>query len=269
MIVVKNRTLIVLLNTATLAITLFSNFASATGFFSNATVASVSYKYDTLFAPAGYAFSIWGLIFLLCIAFVVYEWILLKNDDRKGYIERTGLWFTLSNIANALWLYCWVNEWVGLSVILILILLFSLSALVVKLRMELDDEPVLTIFFVWWPIVIYLGWIMVATIACVAAWFVQKGWQPFDIAKDLWTVTMISVATILFLFLLVKRNLREAALVGVWAFIAIAVRQHSTNDNISTTAMVCAAVLLIATSIHAYKNRKYNIFAKMIRGEWK
>ena len=93
---------------------------------------------------------------LLCFGFVIYQWVLLK-DDSKHYIKRTGIWFTVSNIANALWCYCWVHEWLDWCVLIILIQLLSLLILVVHLRLELDDEPVRTIFFVWWPICFYIG----------------------------------------------------------------------------------------------------------------
>jgi uncharacterized membrane protein (UPF0136 family) len=264
----KNKNL-VLLNTITLALMLFVNYTSATAVFSTVTVGDVSHKYDTLFAPAGYAFIIWSLIFLLCIGFVAYQWILLNSGDPRQYIKRTGIWFAISNIANSLWLYCWINELIGWSVILILLLLLSLCVLVVRLRLELDDEPVLTIFFVWWPIVFYLGWIMVATIACIASWFVYKGWRGGTIGEDIWTIIMIIIAGILYLLLVRTRNMREAAGVGIWAFVAIAVRQWHTHNNIVITAITASALLLVVTAIHGYKGRYYNPAAKIKRGEWK
>jgi len=101
----KNKSLsLVILNTITLVIMLFANHASNSGMFTNNNVADVSHKYDTLFAPAGYAFIIWGLIFLLAIGFVIYQWVLLKTNDSHQYIQRTGVWFTVGNLANAGWL---------------------------------------------------------------------------------------------------------------------------------------------------------------------
>lgn len=215
--------LLVAINTITLALMLYINYASNANVFNNITVADVSHKYDTVFAPAGYALIIWSVIFLLCICFVVYQWFLIRRDS-KQYIQRTGWWFAVSNIANALWVYCWVNEWLGACVILILILLLSIIMLTLKLRLELDDEPARTIFFIWWPIAVYLGWIMVATIACIAAWLVSVEWTGFGIKASTWCVIVIGIAAVLYIFLIQKRNLREAAGVGVWAFIAIAVR---------------------------------------------
>src|SRR5437870_362386 len=94
-----NNNGLVILNTVTLLVMLFGNYASNSGIFSQTSVADISHKYDTLFAPAGYTFAIWGLIFLMCIAFVIYQWVLLKKNDPRQYIKRTGGWFALSNIA--------------------------------------------------------------------------------------------------------------------------------------------------------------------------
>lgn len=247
---------------------LFSNFIAGSGMFIHKTVGDVSNRYNTLFAPAGYAFIIWSLIFLLSICFCIYQWHLLKNRDPRNYISRTGYWFALSNVFNVLWLFCWLNEWLGLSVIVILLLLICLCVLTVSLRLAVDDEPVQIILFVWWPITVYLGWIMVATIACVAAWLASLGFEGGFISPEMWTITMIVIATALFLLLLKKRNLREASMVGIWAFIAIAVKQWQPHHTISVTAIIASLVLLVATTIHGYKNRASSPFAKLRRDEW-
>lgn len=262
------NTALVILNTITFILVLIVNYTSNSEIFASATVADVAHKYDTLFAPADYAFIIWSVIFLLCACFVIYQWMLIKNDA-KNYIQRSGLWFAISNISNALWVYCWVHEWLGLTVILILILLLSLIILVIKLRLELDDEPVRTIFFVWWPIAIYIGWIMVATIACIASWLVSINWNGFNMAPDAWCMIMIIIAFLFYIFLIRKRNLRESAGVGIWAFIAIAIPQWNEHKNIAITAIIVSVILTIMILEHGYKNRYYAPSAKIRRGEWK
>ena len=259
---------LVILNTITLVVMLFANFASNSGMFSSNTVADVSHKYDTLFAPAGYAFTIWGIIFLLALGFVFYQWFLLKTHDSQQYIRRTGIWFSVGNLANAAWLYCWLNEQLGLSVICIFVLLFSLIILTIHLRLELDDVSVRNIFFVWWPITFYLGWIMVATIACIAAWLTSTGWSGFGLSQSTWTIILIAIACLFYLSIIVRRNMREAAAVGIWAFIAIAVRQWNDHNGIVSTALISSSILAIGIIVHFYKNRKYNIWSKLKRGEW-
>lgn len=261
------NTWLVIINSITLVAMLVVNGAAGAGKYFENSVADISYKYDTLFAPAGYAFSIWGVIFLFAIAFVGYQWYTLSTGKTEA-IQQTGIWFTISNLANTAWIFCWVNDMVGLSVILILILLFSLAMLTIRLKLELTDEPVRNIFFVWWPVAFYLGWVMVATIACISAWLVSLNWQAgIDVAPVL-TIVMIVVGTLVYLYLLTTRNLRESALVGVWAFTAIAVRQWENYPVIAWAALGCALVLFIAIGVHGYKNRHYNVGAKLMRKEW-
>ena len=259
---------LVLANTITLVVMLIANFMAGSGMFISKTVGDVSNKYDTPFAPAGYAFSIWSFIFLMCIAFCIHQWRLLKRGDTKRYISRTGAWFTISNLANILWLICWLNEWLGLSVIAIVLLLVCLCMLTVRLQLEVNDEPAGTILFVWWPIAFYLGWIMVATIACVAAWLVSTGFKGGGIGEETWTIAMIAVAASIFLYLLKTRNLRETSAVGVWAFIAIAVKQWQQHQAVSVAAIIASIILLVAIMVHAYVNRKSKVLAKIAMGEW-
>jgi chromate transport protein ChrA len=79
---------------------------------------------------------------------------------------------------------------------------------------------------------------------------------------------MILIAGLIYLFLVWKRNLREAASVGIWAFIAIAVRQWNNHHNIAIIAIIATVILAVATGIHGFKNRYFSPSAKIKRKEW-
>ena len=59
-------------NAIALIITVIINYLSNTGIFNGNTMGSVSAEYHNIFTPAGYAFSIWGLIYLGLFGFVIY-----------------------------------------------------------------------------------------------------------------------------------------------------------------------------------------------------
>ena len=124
--------------------------------------------------------------------------------------------------------------------------------------MELDDLPLKKIALVWWPFCIYSGWISVALIANIAAWLTQIKWNGFGISEITWTLIMIVVAGILNLIMIWKRNMREFALVGVWALVAIAVTSWNDVSSIVYVSIIMAGVLFINVAIHGYKNRKTN-----------
>ena len=66
---------------------------------------------------------------------------------------------------------------------------------------------------------------------------------------------MIIIAGIINLVITWKRNMREFALVGAWALVAIAVANWNSETFIKTAAITVSAVLVLSTGIHAYKNR--------------
>lgn len=245
-------------NGIALIVTIIINYLSNTGIFNGNTMATISASYQNHFTPAGYAFSIWGLIYIGLLAFVIYQGrSLFKNiPEEDNSMLQIGWWFVVSCIANCLWIIAWLYDYIGLSVVIMLVLLMALIKIIINTRMELEDAPFKKIAFVWWPFCLYSGWITVALIADIAAWLTKIHWDGFGISEITWTMIMIVVAGAVNLLMTWKRNMREYALVGAWALIAIAVANGEATPSIVKTAIGVAALLLISSSIHAYKNRK-------------
>lgn len=247
------------------------NYLSNTGLLNNTTIGEVSKQYNTLFTPAGYAFSIWGIIYLLVLGFVIYQgrslFVTVRDD---AFVLKTGWWFLLSCIANCLWIVTWIYGYTIWSSIFIFILLASLIQIVLKNSMELIDEPISVILFLWWPFVIYSGWITVASIANVSAVLVKYNWDGFGISSTIWTVLLIVIAMGVNLIITWTRNMREFALVGAWALIAIYVANNDANITVAYAALVAAIILIVSSFAHSFKNRKTNPAIKCMeyfRGE--
>jgi hypothetical protein len=66
---------------------------------------------------------------------------------------------------------------------------------------------------------------------------------------------MIGIATLINLWVTWKRNMREFALVGAWALIAIAVANKDTHTSIFYVAIITAIIIIISSSVHGYKNK--------------
>ncbi|MBT8262050.1 MAG: tryptophan-rich sensory protein [Bacteroidia bacterium] len=240
------------------------NYLSNTGKMNNTTIGEVSGELTTLFTPAGYAFAIWGLIYLSLFGFIIYQgrslFVKVRDDE---FVNRTGWWFVLSCIANGAWVFCWLYEFTGLSVLCIFLLLISLLKIVVNNNMERWDAPISVIAFLWWPFVIYSGWVTVASIANVSAWLTKLEWNGLGISESIWTIIMIIIAGVINLLVTWKRNMREFALVGVWALVAIAIANWEGNKAIVFTSIAVAAILFLSSSIHGYRNRATNPIIKL------
>ena len=253
-----------LANGLALVITIFINYLSNTGMMNNTTIGEISDDYRSLFTPAGYTFAIWGIIYLFLIGYVIYQgrslFLGAKKDD---FVLKTGWWFVLSCVFNSLWVFAWIYEYTGLSCVFIFLLLASLLKIVMNNRMELDDEPFPIIVLVWWPFVIYSGWVTVASIANVSTYLIKIGWGGFGISEVTWTIILITVAVIINQYMIWTRNMREFALVGAWALVGIANANTGINEAIVYAAFVGAAILVISSGIHGYINRATNPFLKL------
>jgi hypothetical protein len=242
---------------------IFWNYWLNTGIINGNTVGDISDKYTNLFTPAGYAFAIWGVIFLGLLVLTINQLRLaFKEGESNETILQIGPWLSIANIGNAVWLWFWLHEEIGITVVVMLVILFSLIQVILRTNMERWDAPLKVIAFVWWPICLYSGWIAVATIANFSAWLAKMDWSPL-FSETLWTVIMISVAGIVNLFMIYSRNMREFAAVGVWALIAIALRHWEVIPFIQWAAMLWVIVLIISISVHGFKNRKTNPIRKV------
>ncbi|WP_189605060.1 tryptophan-rich sensory protein [Salinimicrobium marinum] len=234
------------------------NYLSNTGVFNGNTMGSVSAQYENLFTPAGYAFSIWGLIYLGLLGFVIYQGRSLFQKYKEGdeIVMKIGWWFVISCIANCLWIFTWLYNYTGISVLVMILLLFSLIKIILNTRMELDDVPLSRIALLWWPFSFYSGWITVALIANTAAYLTKIDWDGFGISAATWTVIMICAAGIINLVITWTRNMREFSLVGVWGLVAVAVANWDKEPAIQWAALLVAGILFISSSYHGYKNRE-------------
>lgn len=255
-----------ILNTLVILAVIFWNYWSNTGNIGGKTVGELSDEYANLFTPAGYAFAIWGIIFLALIVFGINQLRLaFTNAEHSETILQVGPWLTIANLGNAAWLWFWLNEQTGVSVLVMLVILFSLIQIIVRTNMERWDAPASVIAFVWWPICGYSGWIAVATIANIAAYLAKIGWVAI-FSEQVWAIIMVSVAGILNLIMLYTRSMREFAAIGVWAITAIAVRHWGQIPVLQWTCVFWGVTLFVAILVHGHINRDTNPFRKMILG---
>ena len=240
---------------STLLVIGWNGYANS-GNFNGRSVGELSAEYGNLFTPATYAFGIWGLIFVALLALSGFGIKRAFFGGDTTWISQLGPWLFTANVLTSLWVYFWLSESIAASVIVMVGILLSLIAAVVALDMERWDAPIEIIAFVWWPICAFSGWITVATIANVSAWLPVSDFTPTAIMSETaWTIAMIAVAVLVNLFMIASRNMREFALVGVWALVAIAVRHWGSLPGIAWSALLGALILFAAAAVHGYRNR--------------
>lgn len=212
------------------------------------TTGEISNKINVLFTPAGYVFSIWGLIYVLLFLWVFRQFP--KSRRNLPVYQNTSSLFLLSCLLNITWIFLWHYEYFFFTVLVMLGLLFTLIGLYTKLK-QIDYS-----FVDLLPFSVYLGWISVATIANISYYLVWIEWDGFGISYSAWTVIMIIVATVLAVIFLIKEKDLVYVLVFIWALIGIGVRNQNGSFTISVFAYSFAGFLLLIISV--WSIRKLN-----------
>lgn len=237
-----------IVNGVALVSTIVMNYLSNTGVFNGQTMKTVSDAYFNYFTPAGYAFSIWGLIYLALFAFVFYSGRTLFNSKtQEPILEKIGWWFAISCVANSVWVVAWLYLYPALAAFIMLIILFSLLRIIFIIQPEMVKSSFKRKLLILFPFSLYVGWISVALIANVAAWLTKINWNGWGISAEYWTIILIVIAGLVNVLVHFKLNLKAFVAVGIWALIAIAVSNLKNNgpDSIIYACYVVASILFV------------------------
>jgi benzodiazapine receptor len=207
------------------------------------TTAQLSDSYPNLFVPAGYVFSIWGVIYLLLLGFTVYQARSAQRDS--DFMDKIGWLFFLSCVFNSVWIFLWHWSLLLPSVIVMFGLLGTLILIYLRLDIGRGEPSRDERLYVYLPFSVYLGWITVAPIANVTALLVSWGWPGYGPAAVNWTMLVIAVAVALSLANVWLRRDVGYNLVIVWALTGIAVKQWGVG-SVPYAALIGGVVIAAA-----------------------
>jgi hypothetical protein len=202
----------------------------------------ISDRFRVFFVPAGYVFSIWGLIYLGLIAFAIYQ--ALPSQAANPGLRRVGYLFVLSCVANIAWLFLWHYNIFLLTLVAMLSLLGTLIAIYLILGIGRTPAPPAETWLVRLPFSIYLGWVTVATIANATSVLDYLRWDGFGIAPEVWAVIMLAAATIIGMLVGITRRDTAYLLVLIWAFVGIGVK-HSATATVAVGAYIATGWLVL------------------------
>jgi tryptophan-rich sensory protein len=215
----------------------------------NKTTGELSDQYPNLFVPAGLTFSIWGLIYVLLAIFTIYSVIIaIKKDATGSFVNKIGLLFFLSCIANMAWIFAWHYEIVPLSLVIMLLLLGFLIAIYMRLGVGKKGPAKKEQYLVHLPFSVYLGWITIATIANVTALLVDVNWNGFGLSEQFWAVVVIVVGIAIALSVLLRRQDIYYCLVVDWALLGILIKRLASPIPAQSVIIITMIGLVLITA---------------------
>lgn len=203
-------------------------------------VGTIAEQYNSLFTPAGYAFSIWGLIYLSFFSYAIYA--LLPSQRFVHYHDQLTPRLGILNILASVWVYVFGKELIGVGLLVITGMLVISLVLFVRAHRIVGRG-----FASRWqliPFSLIAGWLSVATIANASLWLITLGWRGGNLGEVGWSQVMICVAAILGIFTTYRFADFIFPLVIVWASVALWAKFQDVYPGVAFTAIIAAAIIL-------------------------
>lgn len=199
-----------------LSVNFLANALPIAGF----TTGELSDFYPNLFTPAGFTFSIWGLLYLGLI-FVVLNYLFTKKPEPEFVVL-----FFINGILNSSWILFWHYQHIAISVLIMVLLfgnLFQLNKHLIQNRNHFNS-------FLYFPVFqVYFGWINFALIANITAFLVSIKWNGWGIDESIWTQILLGTGFIICYFLSRYFNSIFFILVAFWTYFGVYVKHTSPN----------------------------------------
>lgn len=202
---------------------------------------------DSPILPAGYAFSIWGLIYLGALAFAVHH----ARPSRAGdpMMRRIGWFAAAAYLGQGLWSR---TAELGQLALTGLVVAATLAAAVLAYRPTVTPPAHLdraTTWSVRAPLALHLGWLTLAAILTTTEALRAAGVGDLLLGPAVWSVVVLLAAGVIAAAVTVLRP-GSLAFPGavVWGLVAVVVEQAPTSTPVAVTAAVAAAVVTAAAA---------------------
>lgn len=213
----------------------------------------ISDRFEVYFTPAGYVFSIWGLIYLGLIAFAVFQALPAQRENPR--LRAVGWWVVIGSLANTAWIFLWHYEVFPLTLIVMLVLLASLIITYLRLGVNRTQVSAVEKLAAHLPFSIYLGWITVATVANATALLDYLGWNSWGIPAITWMWIILAAVLVIALLMNFTRRDVAYALVILWAVAGIGVKQAAVS-GVAMPAWITFGAVAVTLAYALFRKRR-------------
>jgi hypothetical protein len=218
----------ILVIVATIATIAFNGLAAA-GYVNGVTPAVILDKYPTVLTPAGYAFTIWSVIYMGLAAFSIYQ-LLPRNLARYRSIRPL---YVFSCVLNCTWIYFWHSDQIAVCFAIILVLLAVL--LLIQIRLN-GCGSFAEIWLQQAPFGLYFGWVTAVSIVNFMVLLDSLGLNMPVSSGNILGAALIAAATAGAVVARIKLRNFFYPLAIAWALTAIAIKQGGHTAIVVTAA---------------------------------
>jgi len=195
--------------------------------------------------PAGYAFAIWGLIYLSCLALAVYQ--LLPSQRGRDVHRRSGWWLAAAFTASAVWVPVFGSRLIWLSEIIIIGLVGLLAVACWRLTRSGPAETTAERVLLRLPVTVYLGWATLAAAAGFATTLRSLGMAAQGRGVTAICIVLVVAATALSVTAIHWLSaVAGFTFTAAWALVAIAI---GTDDGLVRLVTLLALAIVVGSAV--------------------
>lgn len=194
---------------------------------------------DSTLRAAGYAFSIWSVIYAGLVAYAVWQ-ALPRNDDSL-LLRTLAAPSVVAIVGCGLWICASALNGRAASVAIILVSATALCvglirATALRVQSRLPERA-----FVWWPLSLLAGWLTVAAAINIVTVLTAEG-LLVNVAKPAAFIGIVAVGLVA-LSVLRATHLAVYGIPVAWGLVAVWVAEKSTKGDVAAVALVSAVVV--------------------------
>ena len=209
------------------------------------TAAEFSADSDATLKVAGYAFAIWGVIYLGLLIYAVRQ--VLPRTGESLLIHRFGWPSALAFAGIGLWI---VAAALDAEVATIVLIFGSLAVLLIPLLQNAGAIRALPIrerdrWMVVWPLALLAGWLTVAAPLNLITVATGNGDLPAVLSPTVWAATAIVVVAVVALAVTQRVRTLAYAIPIAWGLLGAFVAEQPRNAALAYVALGAAVAVLV------------------------
>ena len=219
------------------------------------TPAEFSADSDATLKAAGYAFAIWGLIYVAILAYAVRQ--ALRQTGESLLIHRFGWPSVIAFLGIGWWVIAAACDWETATVVLIFA---SLIALLLPLLHNADAIRALgraerDRWLVVWPLALLAGWLTVAAPLNLLTVATGNEALPAALGPTVWAMLAIAIVALVAVAVTFRLRMMAYALPVSWGLLGAFVAEQERNTPLAYVALTAAVAVLIAAVILTFRLR--------------
>ena len=208
---------------------------------------------DETLRVAGYAFSIWGLLYLGLLVYAVRQ--ALPQTGESLLIHRLGWPSAAGLLGIGWWIVASAFDWEWATVVLIfgslLVLLIPLllNAGAIRALGRADRDR----WMVVWPLAALAGWLSVASPVNLLTILTGSGSLPASPSPTVWAMLAVVVVALVALGVTAKLRMLAFALPVAWGLLGAFVAEQERNTPLAYVTLAAAVAVLVGAVILTFR----------------